>query len=120
MWGWTVLTVAVVAVALGFQASGGRWFIVETPSMGQAAPVGTFVLTQPVAVGDLAVGDIVSFHPPTAPGEVYTHRIVSTDGGLVTTQGDINSVSDPWTLSDGDLIGRAFAKCQPVRGSFSN
>ena len=109
MWAWMALAAGVVIAALAFYAGGGRWFIIETPSMGQAAPVGTFVLTQPASVGDLAVGDIVSFHPPTEPAGVYTHRVASIVDGEVSTKGDINGVNDPWTLADGDLIGRATA-----------
>lgn len=109
MWGWMALAAGVVIAALAFHAGGGRWFIIETPSMGEAAPVGTLVLTQPAAVSDLAVGDIISFHPPTAPDGVYTHRIVSLESGEVQTKGDINGVRDPWTLSSGDLIGKTTA-----------
>lgn len=109
MWAWMALALGVVATALVFFATGGRWFIIETPSMGQTAPVGTLVLNQPTTVSDLAVGDIISFHPPTAPSEVYTHRVVAIDDGRVTTKGDINGVSDPWTLADDDLIGATTA-----------
>lgn len=103
---WSLLAVLVVAGALAFHLAGGRWFIIETPSMGQAAPVGSVVVDIPVTVRELAVGDIVSFNPPTAPQEVYTHRVVEITGGLLSTKGDINGVSDPWTLSDADIIGQ--------------
>src|SRR4051812_5422095 len=85
MGAWMLLAATIVVVALGFQLSGGRWFIIETPSMGTVAPVGTFVLTEPATMGELAVGDIISFHPPTAPGEVYTHRVVALDAAGATT-----------------------------------
>jgi len=109
MWAWMAIALAGVVVALAFQASGGRWFIIETPSMGQSAPVGTLVLTEPTTVSDLAVGDLISFHPPSAPQAVYTHRVVSNDDGQVSTKGEINGVKDPWTLSDDALIGKASA-----------
>lgn len=102
--------VAVIVVAIIFQLSGGRWFIVQTPSMGQAAPVGTLILDRPVAVSTLRVGDIITFHPPTAPVEVYTHRIVTIDSdGVISTRGDANGATDPWSLHQDDLIGEAFS-----------
>ena len=105
----------VVVAAGAWRAEGGSWFNVRTPSMGQAAPVGTLVLTRPVTVEDLAVGDIITFHPPTAPTETFTHRVVtldrsSTGGTGIGTQGDINGAPDPWTVHQGDLVGRVTAR----------
>jgi signal peptidase I len=97
---------ALIAIAL-FVAHGGRGFIVATPSMGTTAPVGTLLLTEPVHLTQLHVGDIISFHPPTAPAETYTHRITAISAGTLSTRGDINGASDPWRLRDGNLIGRA-------------
>ncbi|MCU1529214.1 MAG: hypothetical protein JWP75_2977 [Frondihabitans sp.] len=105
-WVGTLLALVVIIAALVFQARGGRWFIVETPSMGRAAPVGTLVLTTPAT--HLRVGSVITFHPPTAPREVYTHRIVKiTPAGAITTRGDINGATDPWTLGRKDVIGQA-------------
>lgn len=103
-----LVLLGLLVAALVFLAQGGRWFVVATPSMGTTAPVGTLVLTTPTAVSGLHSGDIISFHPPTAPTEIYTHRIVNiSPEGDVTTRGDINGAVDPWTLHDADLIGRA-------------
>lgn len=98
---------ALILAAAAFWFSGGRWFVVQTPSMGTAAPVGTLVLTRPTTVGALEVGDIIAFHPPTQPSETYTHRIVSIKDGAVRTRGDINGIADPWQLHDRDIIGDA-------------
>jgi len=110
VWTFSALTVLLIAAALAFLAQGGRWFIVQTPSMGETAPVGTLILDAPVAAEDVVVGDIVTFHPPTNPGQVYTHRVVSiaADGAL-STKGDVNGATDPWTLTSADLIGKTFA-----------
>ena len=85
--------------------------IVATPSMGQAAPVGTLVFTEPVTTAQVHVGDIVSFRSPLAPSETYTHRVVSIDasGGL-HTKGDINGGEDAAPLHDKDLIGKVVAR----------
>ena len=110
IWIWSAIAVALVAVAVVFQLMGGRWFIIETPSMGEAAPVGTFVLDNPTTTDQVRVGDVISFHPPTSPDEVYTHRVVekTSDGGVIT-RGDINGANDAWTLEDADLVGKAWA-----------
>jgi signal peptidase I len=105
---WSVAAIAalLLTAAVLFLSAGGRWFVVETPSMGEAAPVGTLVLDLPVDVATLSVGDIVSFETSANPDVVYTHRIVSidADGGL-HTRGDVNGATDPWTLTQADVIG---------------
>ena len=100
------ILLAVVAAA-GAWASGFRWFTVETASMGGSAPVGTLVVTAPARLDGLPLGTVIAFHPPTAPREVYTHRIVAVRGDGVLTRGDINGATDGWRLQQRDLIGRA-------------
>ncbi|MFT2693320.1 S26 family signal peptidase [Clavibacter zhangzhiyongii] len=107
MWTATVLLTLLVAATLLFQASGGRWFVVQTPSMGTTAPVGTLLLTTPVLVEDVQPGDVVSFHPSTTPDETYTHRVIAVDADGLTTQGDINGAVDPWKTDQHHLIGQA-------------
>jgi signal peptidase I len=107
MWAATVVLAALVAATLLFQASGGRWFVVQTPSMGTTAPVGSLLLTTPVLLEDVQPGDVVSFHPSTTPDETYTHRVIAVDTGGLTTQGDINGAVDPWLTDQTHLIGEA-------------
>ena len=99
--------------ALAFHQGGGRWFVVTSSSMGEAAPVGTLVLTEPTRASgpdaDLRPGDVVSFRPPAVPGEVYTHRVASVGPEGVRTSGDTTGAVDPWLLADDDLVGRATA-----------
>jgi signal peptidase I len=104
-----LLLLTGIATALAFRLLGGSWFIVQTPSMGETAPVGSLVLAQPVGAGDLHVGDIVSFTPPTVPGQVYTHRIVGIANGAITTRGDANAGPDGWRLAPRDVVGRVGA-----------
>jgi signal peptidase I len=91
--------------ALAWRLDGGRWFVVRTPSMGQAAPVGTLLLTKPTTVVAVRVGDIITFRAPTS-GVVYTHRVVSKTPTGLQTRGDINAVADPWVVTDANLVGR--------------
>lgn len=104
------VAVALLLVAGGAAAvllSGLRLFVVETPSMGTAAPVGTLVVDAPVRLGELAVGDVISYHPPGVIGTTYTHRVVRIAGGLVRTRGDINGAADPWSIGGAEIVGRA-------------
>jgi signal peptidase I len=85
--------------------TGGRWFVVETPSMGQAAPVGTLLWVKPVSYGSIRVGQIITFHPPETH-ETYSHRVVSINpDGTLSTRGDINLSRDPWKLQPRDVVG---------------
>lgn len=100
----------VVLFAAGtalFWITGGRWMSVATPSMAQAAPVGTLVLSRPTTVTGVAVGDLIVFEPPGAGADTYMHRItrIDPDGGL-HTRGDLNGSEDPWTIREPDLVGR--------------
>lgn len=98
---------AVLAVTGAFLLGGGRGFVVRTPSMGTAAPVGTLVLTRPTTISALQVGQVIAFHPPTEPTETYTHRIIAIRDDAVFTRGDINGTPDPWRLQARDIVGRA-------------
>lgn len=74
--------------------------------MGQAAPVGTLILSTPVSIDTLATGDVITFVPP-ATTEVYTHRIAKIGPGGLTTRGDINGTTDPWVVAQKDIVGQA-------------
>jgi signal peptidase I len=102
------IAVALVAAAAIALLMGVRWFVVETPSMGTAAPVGALVLTRPVP-SDVQRGEVIAFTPPGG-AHVYTHRVfeVEPDGGI-RTKGDINGAPDPWTVPHAAVLGRAVA-----------
>lgn len=93
----------VLIVILG----GGRLLVIETPSMGTAAPAGTLVVSYPAEVEQLRVGDVISFQPSdTSP--VYTHRIQEiTEQGTVRTRGDLNEAADGWELTPEQIVGKA-------------
>lgn len=95
----------LVAAILAIGLSGIRAFVMTTPSMGTAAPVGALVLTTPVDLSNLTVGDIVTVQQD--PGSSHTHRVVSTEAGQVLTRGDINGANDPWPVQPQTLIGRS-------------
>jgi signal peptidase I len=103
-----VLATGLVVVAVLFFLAGWRWFVVSTPSMGQSAPVGSLVLSEPVTASGLHTGDVIVFTPPGRPETVYTHRIAGIDeAGGITTRGDINGSNDPWVLTPHNILGVA-------------
>ncbi len=109
--GSTVLlfALALIVSAITFASQGGRWFIIETPSMGQAAPVGTLVFTSPAKIDTIKPGEIISFHPSTEKNAIYTHRVVSNKNGVIVTKGDNNGSNDGWTVQSSNIIGKAGA-----------
>ncbi len=89
-----------------WRATGGRWAVVETPSMGTAVPVGSLIVTRPVPLGRLGVGDIVTYRPPNLRS-TYTHRVVAVrDDGRLQVQGDANGTPDPFPVSQDMLVGQ--------------
>ncbi|MBM7773093.1 signal peptidase I [Actinokineospora baliensis] len=105
----TALVLLGIALAVGWWVTGGRWLSVDTPSMGEAAPVGTLVLTRPVELAEVRVGDIVSFTPPDG-GPIHTHRVSRVADGRVYTKGDINGAEDPWPVAGDKLVGKVVAR----------
>jgi signal peptidase len=101
----TGLLVAAVA-AFALLAVGPRVFGYQTSTMltGSMSPLinpGDVVLTAPVPVDDINVGDIITYHIPVEDHRVETHRvtkiITNPDGTVaVQTKGDANNGVDPW------------------------
>ncbi len=112
-----VALVAVLVVLAGAGATAvisGRYQLrpVLSGSMRPGLPVGGIVVTERVPVSSLQVRDVVVFHSPDQPQELIVHRIISLTPGpsglVVKTQGDANTIPDPWTVSlRGDTAYRA-------------
>jgi hypothetical protein len=104
-----VLPVLIVGliITVGWRLTGGSWRVVDTASMGAAAPVGTLLWVRPVPFAALKVGQFISFHPPAEPHATFSHRIVAVNpDGSLSTRGDINGAVDPWHLRAANVIGR--------------
>ena len=103
-----VLVAVVLARGLPL-LTGGTTFVVAGGSMEPAIPMGSVVLTTPVAPDGLRPGDVVSLQ--TGPEHaVFTHRIVRLatlpDGPYIETKGDANPAVDPALVAATDVIGR--------------
>jgi signal peptidase I len=111
-----VLLLAVLGAAgiCAFALVEGTWMVtpVLSGSMRPGLSVGGAVISQRVAVDSLHVRDVIIFSDPFKPSEQIVHRIVRITKGpggklLFNTQGDANTVRDPWTLTiKGDYIYR--------------
>ncbi len=61
---------------------------------------GSVVFERAVPVGDLRVGDVITFRPPAAAHVegLVTHRIVDIGPAGIRTRGDAEPARDPWVL----------------------
>ncbi|MDH4171941.1 MAG: hypothetical protein OEW42_20350, partial [Acidimicrobiia bacterium] len=58
------LVIAFVAVVLGAVAAGYRPVVIQTGSMGDAAPAGSLVIAAPRDAADVAAGDVLVMRRP--------------------------------------------------------
>jgi signal peptidase I len=122
--GWLCL-VSTFSVA-AFLAGGpltGRYEVltVYSGSMQPAMSPGDAVVVVRTPTSSLRVGDILTYHVPTADHHVQTHRIVwlhhARGGLLVRTQGDGNARRDPWTARISSPSSWTVATVIPAAGT---
>jgi signal peptidase I len=116
--GWA-LTTAILLVTLFCVAwiapslFGFSRYVITGGSMSGTFERGSLVFETRVPVGQLHVGDIITYLPPEGSGvaELVTHRIISITepeqaGGhrVLRTQGDANDSPDPWTFTLSDAV----------------
>ncbi len=104
----TLVAVAIVGVALalvaGWNLTGGRLLVMETPSMCPRVCVGSLVADRPLQ-GPLHVGEPITFHPPGDPTETYTHEVYQLlPGGMIETRGIANPDRDPWVITRSNIV----------------
>lgn len=103
----SLLVVFLVTAAI-WTLTGGRTYVVSTPSMSPTVPVGSLVLIRPVPPGHIHVGQIIAFHPPNEPTTTYTHRVVKVmPGPSYSTKGDLDAYPDAWVVTQKNIIGVA-------------
>lgn len=90
----------LLVVGIGPRSGQYQTATVLTGSMQPTMPVGSVVLTTPVAAHDVRVGDVITYRIPVEDRRIVTHRVVEVlrddDRPVVRTQGDANKDSDPW------------------------
>lgn len=88
---------------------GYQMYIVLSGSMSPAFDAGSLIFLKPENPENIAVGDIITFRPPSGEGELTTHRVVqiNREGGLsFITRGDANDVNDQHPVMADKLVGR--------------
>jgi hypothetical protein len=90
-----ITLLVVLPALLGLQR-----YVIEHDAMGGTFARGSIVYERAVPVGDLEVGDVITFPAPVGSGRsgLLTHRIVALGDGYARTQGDANSRPDPWQV----------------------
>jgi signal peptidase len=108
-----VISIVVLAVlgAAGVAAVAlvhGTWQVnpIVSGSMRPGLPLGGVVISERIPLDQVALRDVIEFKNPYIPTDLMVHRIVSLtkskSGQLVIkTQGDANTIQDPWTLTLG-------------------
>jgi signal peptidase I len=101
-----LLVVLGAAGICAFALVQGSWIVtpILSGSMRPGLAVGGVAISQRVRVDSLAVRDVIVFADPYKPSEQIVHRIVRITKGnsgqlLFNTQGDANTVRDPWTMT---------------------
>jgi signal peptidase I len=91
-----LVVVAAVAMVLGL----ARFTVVDSGSMRPTLNPGDVVMLTSEPAADMAVGQIVAFHPPGEPKLTVIHRVRAirdTRSGIIfRTKGDANNAADPW------------------------
>jgi signal peptidase I len=82
---------------------GWQRYAIVSGSMSGTYDKGSLVLDEVVAVGELTVGDVITYMPPTGD-HLITHRIawIGRDPSgrpIFRTRGDANPIADPWTFT---------------------
>jgi signal peptidase len=96
-----ILGIGVVAIALP-KLTGAVPLTVLSSSMEPALPPGTMAVVRPLApqqLGDIRIGDIISYQPYPQDPTLVTHRVtnirhLSSGAFVFITQGDANSTVD--------------------------
>jgi signal peptidase len=86
--------------------AGYERYVVTGGSMSGNIERGALLFSETVPVGQLRVGDVITYEPPRDAGTagLLTHRIVSVKRGqagerVFRTKGDANASRDPWSFT---------------------
>jgi signal peptidase len=103
-----VMVLATVA-GVGYLAPslfGFERYVITGGSMSGTFEKGSIAFEQRVPVGDVKIGDVITYLPPADSGtnHLVTHRVISdtilpTGVRQLQTQGDANPDPDPWKFS---------------------
>lgn len=97
----TLFSVVATLVAVAFIVPsffGLQRYVITGTSMTGTIGFGSIAFEEVVPVGDLRVGDVITYAPPPTSGvdHMVTHRIVAIHGATYRTKGDAVPQADPW------------------------
>lgn len=97
------ILIASSAALTALHMADAQYFPVSSNSMVPAFERGDLVITR--AVQALRIGDTITFRKY---GQLVTHRVIALgrEPGTFETRGDANTASDPWTITQADVVGR--------------
>ncbi len=105
------LTVLVLlSVTVGPRLLHYRTATMLTASMSPAIQTGDVIVDTPLALADVRVGQVLTYHIPVDDHRVVSHRVIEVQRpgpGIVNirTRGDANAADDPWTATlSGDTV----------------
>jgi signal peptidase len=125
------LSLAVLLLVIGLAAvlivvpkvTGSIPLTVLTSSMEPGFPPGTLIIVRPVAVEDVALGDVITYQMETGKPGVVTHRVIAINmtAGERTfvTKGDNNGAADASAVLEGQIQGRLWYSV-PLIGYVNN
>lgn len=115
---WTGLLALVLVLCVSVlvpRLTGATPYTVLTGSMQPTYPPGTLVVVEPVAIDEVAVGDVITYQLESGRAAVVTHRVVSVGSGMsgtgervVRTRGDANDTIDREPVREVQLKGRVW------------
>lgn len=99
---WMAILAITAVIALSVlipRIVGATPYTILTGSMRPGLPPGAMVVVRPVAIEDIAVGEVITYQLASGEPTLVTHRVVGVGINargerVFTTQGDANSVAD--------------------------
>ncbi|TFD65087.1 signal peptidase I [Cryobacterium sp. Hb1] len=125
------LSLAVFLLVIGLAAvlivvpkvTGSIPLTVLTSSMEPGFPPGTLIIVRPVAVEDVALGDVITYQMETGKPGVVTHRVIAinmtANERTFVTKGDNNGAADASAVLEGQIQGRLWYSV-PLIGYVNN
>ncbi|MEO6503234.1 MAG: signal peptidase I [Jatrophihabitantaceae bacterium] len=100
----------LLSVTVGPRLLHYRTATMLTASMSPAIDSGDVIIDTPLALADVRVGQVLTYHIPVDDHRVVSHRVIEVQRpgpGIVNirTKGDANAAADPWVATlTGDTV----------------
>jgi signal peptidase len=107
-----VVILLMIAAVLTFLAPRFGWRVdaVFSGSMEPELSIGSVVVTRPVEVEEIKVGDIITFYSPLDE-RLTSHRVIAVEEASAfyfRTNGDANEDADPFVVPAENVVGKVY------------